>query len=159
MAINFDSLPKEQPSALMADGKYLFKIKKVELKPSSSGNSYLSLMLSSSHGNVFDNISESDKPLARFKLGQFLRALGIQLSGTFELKDLVKILPNKELVAAITTQDASNGYRAKNVVNAFDEQIFYPADALSGSSEDPEATEPPAPNFSEDAPSTGADSY
>lgn len=161
MSINFDSLPTEQPSSLMADGKYLFKIKRVELKTSAtSEGSYLSLLLSSSHGNVFDNISDSEKPLARFKLGQFLRALDIQLAGNFELKDLVKILPSKELVGAVTTQPAKDGYRAKNIIDAFDEQIFYPADFLAGATtEGPADTQPPMPNFSEDNPSTGADNY
>lgn len=160
MSINFDSLPTEQPSSLMADGKYLFKIKRAELKTSNtSGGNYLSLLLSSSHGNVFDNISDSDKPLARFKLGQFLRALNVHLEGNFELKDLVKILPSKELVAAVATQEAKDGYRAKNIIDAFDEQIFYPADYLAGDNTNAAAdTTPPAPNFSEDS-SAGADNY
>ena len=161
MSINFDSLPTEQPSSLMPDGKYLFKIKRVELKSSTNNEgSYLSLLLASNHGNVFDNISDSEKPLARFKLGQFMRALDINLTGNFELKDLVKILPSKELVAAVTTQPAKDGYRAKNIIDAFDEQIFYPADFLaSDGTTSPAETEPPLPTFSEDSTSTGADNY
>lgn len=142
MSINFDSLPTNAPVSLMPDGNYPVTIKRAEMKTGPSG-AYMSLVLDTGSGNVFDMISESDKPLARYKLGQFLRAIGVTPEGEFNLKDLVKLVPNKKLIAAIGHQDANNGYPARNIVNAFDEKIYYSVkDTTEAKQETPSADLP-----------------
>lgn len=138
MAINFDELPKTNESAftVLENGTYRCKIKEAKIP---NGKDYLQVIFAVTGNNgqsttIFDNFVDSDKPLPRFKLAQLIRALKIPLTGSFELKDLPKIIIGKELIAAVK-QEQNEGYSARNVINAFDDEIFYPAtqavDALS----------------------------
>ena len=85
---------------------------------------------------IFDNFFDSDKSLPRFKLAQLIRATKIPLTGSFDLKDLPKIIVGKELMAAIK-QEQNEGYAARNVVNAFDDDIFTPLEETATSNTPP----------------------
>lgn len=130
MAINFDELPKTNESAftILENGIYRAKIKEAKIP---TDKDYLQVIFAVTGNNgqsttIFDNFVDSDKPLPRFKLAQLIRALKIPLTGSFELKDLPKIIVGKELMAAVK-QEQNEGYSARNVINAFDDEIFYPA--------------------------------
>ena len=129
MAINFDELPKTNESAftVLENGTYRCKIKEAKIP---KGKDYLQVVFAVTGNNeqsttIFDNFVDSDKPLPRFKLAQLIRALQIPLTGNFELKDLPKIIVGKELMAAVK-QEQNEGYPARNVINAFDDEIFSP---------------------------------
>ena len=136
MALNFDNLPKSNPngegnsSNVLEKGIYPAVAQHAEMRVSGKGLNYLvvQLAVSSNKGQtmVFDNFFDMDKPLPRFKLAQFLRAVGTIPSGNFELKDLVKVINNRPLSVALKIEK-SDGYPDKNVVDAFDPEIYYAA--------------------------------
>lgn len=136
MALNFDNLPKSNPNGdttsagVFEKGIYPAVAKRAEMRTSGKGISYLvvQLAVSSDKGQtmVFDNFFDMDKPLPRFKLAQFLRAVGVIPSGNFELKDLVKVINNRPLSVALKIEKSA-GYPDKNVVDAFDAEIYYTA--------------------------------
>ena len=127
--INFDNLPKTNEASfnVLENGTYPCKIKDAKIPV---GKDYLQVIFTVTGNNdttttIFDNFFDSDKPLPRFKLAQLIRALKIPLTGNFELKDLPKIIVGKELMAAVK-QEQSENYPLKNIINAFDDEIFYP---------------------------------
>lgn len=133
MALNFDNLPASNPSGgnsgtVLDKGIYPAVAKKGEMRKSTAGQEYLvvQLAITSDKGQttVFDNFFNIDKPLPMFKLAQFLRAIGTVPTGNFELKDLVKIINNRPLSVALKIEK-SEGYPDKNVVDAFDNTIYY----------------------------------
>lgn len=138
MALNFNDLPKDRPNGdttsagVFEKGIYPGIAKRAEMRTSAgSGNSYLvvQIAVTNEHGQtttVFDNFFDTDKPLPRFKLAQFLRAVGVIPSGNFELKDLVKVINNRPLSVALKIEKSA-GYPDKNVVDAFDAEIYYTA--------------------------------
>lgn len=155
MALNFDSLPKEKPGgSISPKGMYYFEVKKAEMKTSkNSGDSYMSVQLQCSNvesgekTTVFDMLFDSDKPLLQYKLAQFLRALQLNLRGTFELKDLCKVVFGKRGMVALKIEE-NEGYSPRNIVDAFDDDIYLPLNA----------TDAPAPAASDDPPFNAPDS-
>ena len=138
MALNFNDLPKDRPNGdttsagVFEKGIYPGIAKRAEMRTSAgSGNSYLVVQIAVTNERgqtttVFDNFFDTDKPLPRFKLAQFLRAVGVIPSGNFELKDLVKVINNRPLSVALKIEK-SDSYPDKNVVDAFDPEIYYAA--------------------------------
>lgn len=133
MAINFDNLPSDKPYGAAEPGCYIGLIEKAEMKQpkDASKPQYLNLQIAltnkdgKSCGKVFDIITESEHSLARYKLGRFVQALELDLSGEMELKDLTKIVVNKKMILDITNKaDAKNIDRA--VVDALKDEIYYP---------------------------------
>lgn len=159
MAINFDSLPNEKPNSfeLFSKDVYPAKITKATIETSgTTGSKYLKIIYlctdpkTGKTTTIFDNLFDTDKPLLRYKLGQFIRALQLNLNGSFELVDLAKIIINKELMVAIKVEQ-NEGYTPRNVVDAFDDGIFYPMTSVSNTN---------APVDDSDLPfSTGGTSY
>ena len=66
----------------------------------------------------------------RYKLQRFITALEIPLSGTFELKDLCKIIPGKNFVVDIMREERE-GQRPQGVVDIFTNEIYYPMSQAS----------------------------
>ena len=137
MALNFNDLPTSKPngdspnSNVFEKGIYPGIAKRAEMRTSKAGSAYLvvQIVITNERGQtttIFDNFFDTDKPLPRFKLAQFLRAVGTIPSGNFELKDLVKVINNRPLSVALKIEK-SDGYPDKNVVDAFDTEIYYVA--------------------------------
>lgn len=135
--VNFDELPQERPGGdiiVFDKGIYDAEIMKAAMATSkTSGTEYLSVQLqltdeTGKTATVFDSLFDGDKPLLRYKLGQFIRAINCGLTGSFELKDMVKILPNRKLRVAVKVE-SNEKYGDKNIVDAYDEKIYYPAEA------------------------------
>lgn len=111
MAINMNSLPTEKPSmsSVIPKGSYIAKIVKAEMKTPKSGKAdYFSAECditdpaSNSHmGKFWINLFESEANLPRYQLARFIKALGLNIQGEFELKDLTKMVNNKSLVVDI----------------------------------------------------------
>jgi hypothetical protein len=136
--INFNALPNERPNALPEIGAYYALIEKAEMKSSKTpGKSdYLNLTLALTSkdgkacGKVFDMLTESDSDIVRYKIQRFFTALGLPITDTFELKDLVKIVPGKKFICDITIddpkkKDPTSTYPAKAVVDVFSGMIYY----------------------------------
>jgi len=140
MSVNFDSLPSDNPNGTIPKGRYHATIKSAEMKqgkPDKDGNlkaPYLNacLMLKTidknqGKGNMYDIISESEQPIAQYKLRRLVEALELPITGKFELKDLCKIIVGKEMLVDITIDNPKEDsvYPAKNVVDVFSGAIYY----------------------------------
>ena len=136
MAINFNALPNSSgfESLLVEDGLYILKIEKAEMrKPKATAKSqkeYLSLWYTVKDkdgkelGKMGDMQFDHDAPALQFKLRRFIEALKIPITGAFELSDLTKIVPGKELIAHVTKDD--NNGKPKSVVAIFEDKVYYP---------------------------------
>ena len=175
MSINFDELPSSRSGnnsssngipAGFEKGTYRCVIEAAEMRTSKdpldeNGNrkpDYLNIRYGVFADNgeritgIFDILSESPKELIQYKLKRFITALQLGISGTFELKDLCKILKGKALIAALHVREDKQ-YGDKIEVNIFHDTIYEP---LAGASEPaaPAAAPPPAdtdaPEFTPD---------
>ena len=130
MAINYDALPSSKPQSTLPAGFYMATIVKAEMKKSTNtGSEYLSLQYDLNNGagvtgKLFDLQMESEKEFLRYKLQRFLTALGLNLSGSFELRDLCKLVNGKKFVVDVTVEDNAQ-YGKRNTVNSFEHEIYY----------------------------------
>ena len=158
MAINFDELPQDKPQGfeVLPEGTYPAIIKEASMetgKTSDTKYMKVQLKIATADGKtvvVFDNFFDSDKPLPRYKLGQFLRALKLNLTGNFELTDLTKVIVGKSCMVALKVEQ-NEGYAARNVVNAFDDEIYSPVSALDAVLPETDSGEVPFPVTEGDA--------
>lgn len=133
MAINMNSLPTEKPSmsSIIPKGCYLAKIDKAEMKTPKSGNAdYFSAECSitdpasnTGMGKFWINLFESEANLPRYQLRRFIEALGLNIQGEFELKDLTKITVGKSLLVDICPEDKPDPQRSIVDISA---ECFYP---------------------------------
>ena len=143
--INFDQLPSNKPTGNITEkGTYYGTIGKPEMRnpktPASAGEPpkkpYLNFNLTlqnpdgTAAGKIWDKITESDHELPRYKLQRFITALGIPLVGSFELRDLVKIIDGKQLIVDVTVK-TEEGRAPQAEVDVFSNEIYYPISAAS----------------------------
>ncbi len=141
MGIAFDKLPINKPlsetreALLLPKDRYSFIIKKADkMTSASSGTEYLRVILECNEGphkgaTVYDNLSMSEKQLAQYKLLRFITGAGLAESlrnQTFELEDIAKIVPDTILEADVTVEEAKGNYPAKNIIDCFAGEIYYP---------------------------------
>lgn len=128
MAIHFDALPSEIEGSnkVLSTGKYLGVVTKAEMKTSSNGNSYLSVMFelydrttNEKVGVLFDKQFDSEKALLQTKLRKFMEGCDIRLK-EFELPDLAKLCVGKKCIVNIKVGKDLNGSDV-NEVNVFNE--------------------------------------
>lgn len=130
MAINYDALPSTKPQSVLPSGFYMATIVKAEMKKSTNtGSEYLSLQYDLNNGagvtgKLFDLQMESEKEFLRYKLQRFLTALNLNLSGSFELKDLCKLVNGKKFIVDVTVEDNAQ-YGKRNAINSFEHEIYY----------------------------------
>ena len=139
MAINFDALPNTAPvgNTLIEKGTYVAEIAKAEMKMGKdvSKPPYLSLMYKLSNtdgttvGNIFDIITEPEKDITKYKLRRFIEALKLPITGSFELKDLTKIVTGKKFGVDVKVDD--EGQQPRTVVDVFSGKIYYTLEELS----------------------------
>ena len=133
MAINMNSLPTEKPSmsSIIPKGSYIAKIVKSEMKSPKSGKAdYFSAECditdpasNMSMGKFWINLFDSEANLPRYQLGRFIRALGLNIQGEFELKDLTKMVNGKSLIIDICPEDKPDPQRSVLDISA---ECFYP---------------------------------
>ena len=132
MAINFDSLPQDNPFGLPAPGVYKAKIVEAEMKAPKNDPTkpdYLNLKLTlfdkndKNCGNIYDILSESDSSVVQYKISRFVRACGIPLTGSMELKDLAKLVKNKLIAVDVAHDKKSDTPRAQ--VDLFSREAYY----------------------------------
>jgi len=161
MAINFNELPTTRTSLVLPKGFYKATIINAEMKISkNTGNDYLSLTCdligtNGETGKYYDMLMESDKELIRYKLSRFIQALHLNLNGTFELRDLCKLIKGKKFVVDLTIDDKAE--KPRNTVNVFEHELYYAINEWASLSGAPEsAVTTPTPT-DEDAPIAAAD--
>lgn len=162
MSINFNELPSTKPVTVLPKGFYMATILKAEMKISKTGNPYLSLQYdlndgAGKTGKLFDLQMESEKEFLRYKLQRFINALQLNLAGSFEMKDLCKLVTGKKLIVDVTSEDSDRG--EQNTINSFEHEIYYPisewASLKAGTSLDNIIDDVPAPTDA-DAPTINA---
>lgn len=131
MAINFDTLPQENPFALPEPGVYKAKVVEAEMKQGKdlSKPEYLNLKFEltnkegKSCGSLYDIIAESDSSVVQYKTARFIRACGLPLTGSMELKDLAKVVKGRELALDVSHDNKSERPRAQ--VDLFSREAYY----------------------------------
>ena len=133
MSINFSALPTSNPYALPNPGVYKAKIEEAEMKANKNDATkppYLNVKLAlfnkdgSKAGTVYDIFAESTASIAQFKLGRFIQACGLPLTGVMELSDIGKIVTGRTIVVDITHDKKSEQPRA--IVDVFARECYYP---------------------------------
>lgn len=136
--ISFDSLPSRPARQAIAEGFYYAKIEVAEMRQPQDPTKpeYLNLLFSltdAKHqtvGKVYDRITESDNQYQQYKLRRFIDALGLaetlKAAGNFELKDLCKIIKNKELIVELVQEKdrQTKEPTGNTVVNVFGDYIY-----------------------------------
>lgn len=136
MAINFDTLPQENPFKI-PDDIYMAKIVEAAMKQGKDPNKkpYLNLKYDlfgadgRKVGSIYDIIAESDASAVQYKTGRFVRACGIPLVGSMELHDIQKLVLNKSLVVDIQTgPKTERDPNPKPQVALFNREAYYTVD-------------------------------
>lgn len=137
MAINIDNAPNNNPAGGPPPGRYLCEI--LETKMQNSKNNVtkppwlvVKLKLTNKDGDQYefeDKFFESTSSYVLFKIKRFIMVNGLEVSGSFELKDLQKIIvPGTKFVTNIT--ESEYNYNGKTTMQAqvdiFDKFIYYP---------------------------------
>lgn len=148
MAINFNSLPTEKPAlgVIIPKGTYLAKIVKAEMKQpkDETKDEYLNMELditdiasNTSMGKMWSILTTSEAPLPRYQLARIIKALNLPINGDFELKDLTKMIVNKEMKVDICPEEKKDGTEPQRSVIDISAEIFYPVqDAVIQAAED-----------------------
>ena len=139
--IQFDRLPQDNPFALPAPGLYKGQITETEMRApkaaaadGSKKPDYLNLKIvltdinGTNRGSFYDIIAESTSSIAQYKLSRFLRACGIPLVGSMELKDLAKIVKGKTIVVDVNHDKPTNGNNPKAQIDVFSHEAYYTPD-------------------------------
>lgn len=133
MAINYTALPGSRPNNIIPKACYLARIEIAEMKtPKQEGKKdYLNLRYAlqtpegKNVGKIYDILSESEQPLMQFKLQRFIQALELPITGVFELKDLVKMVLNKQLLVDVCPERKDGQDTGRNVVDVSAADIYY----------------------------------
>ena len=168
MAIHFDSLPNTNPMAftLIPEGTYIATVEKAEMRQNKTDATkppYLNITWAlkdeagNNKGKLFDILTEPTSNFTQYKLKRFIIALGLPITGEFELKDLTKIVVGKSCKLDVAIDTKSEPHR--NQVEAFKGEIYYPLNETTTPTNVAPAPEPADdfPVADEDMPwSTGA---
>lgn len=137
MTINFNSLPTEKPSNgfVIPKGQYLATIVKAEMRQGKdlSKPPYLNLELDltdtvskTSAGKIWAIITESEASLQRYQLARLIKALELPITGDFELKDLTKIIINKQMLVDVCPEEKKDGTTPqRSIIDINAGEIFY----------------------------------
>lgn len=130
--ISFDKLPENKPNSnSVAAGRYNAKVFKTQMVKSKNNPDmeYLNVSFQVNGGGfVNENYFDSDKPFILYKLGRLLKACNIELAGDFSLKDVAKVIANKEVVIDVEIND--RGYATLDY-SGNKEGIYSPLEAIS----------------------------
>lgn len=136
--ISFNSLPTRPVKQNIVEGFYYAKIENAEMKQPQDPTKpeYLNMIYSISNaqhqaaGRIYDRITESDNQYQQYKLRRFIDALGLadalKTTDSFELKDLCKIIKNKELIVELVQEKdrQTKEPTGQTVVNVFGDYIY-----------------------------------
>lgn len=127
--LNLDQVP-DGGGGVLEPGVYLGTIKEVEQRTSSSGNEMFSVRWEVEGRKVFDSLVFTEKAL--WKVRQYLKALGIQFEGDFELQP--NDLMHKQATLVLIQEPYVNRDGQERMGNKIKE--IKPADETTGVVED-----------------------
>lgn len=110
--LNFEALPKDKPSQNnVTKGRYKAKVFKTQMMKSKTTNEeYLNVSFKINDGGfVNENYFDSDKTFLMYKLGRLLKACKVSLKGEGSLKDVAKVIANKEVIIDVDVNDRGYG--------------------------------------------------
>jgi len=131
--MNFDNLADKKGSADLSNfenGQYHVKIEAADMKPKAGKPDYMNVRFGiisdngARIGSVFDIIAESDHALPQYKARKFIEACQLDLHGEFSLKDLAKLVVNKEMLVYLKVQ--TDEYGSRIVVDVAPDDIYLP---------------------------------
>lgn len=138
--INFDKVPDNNPYSVPDEGYYVFKCINANMRspkdPSKKDYLNVQMMLvdktGKKAGTFFDNFFDSDASAILYKLGRFVKAINLNLTGNVELKDIAKLLPGKEGVLEIEHRQDSrfpdDPTKIQAQVKLFGSECYWPTD-------------------------------
>ena len=138
--VNFDKIPDNNPFQIPDKGYYLFKCVNANMRQPKDKNkkSYLNVQMSlvdkngKKAGTFFDNFFDSSSSAVLYKLGRFINAIGLNLTGDVDLKDIAKLVPGKEGVLEIDHQQDSrfpdDPTKVQAQVKLFGSECYWPSD-------------------------------
>lgn len=123
MAINFNALPTSA-NTITPVGLYRAKIEKAEMRQAYIPTEPMELSMTCTLydykgkdcGKFFDTLKDNGKDAQLFKIGQFVKAIGLELTGSVELKDMCKLIQGKEFIVDIShyTNPTTNNTKAQS---------------------------------------------
>ena len=138
-SINMENLPsptsKPAMGTIIPKGHYHAKIVKSEMKSpkDESRPDYFSAecditdpVSNTAMGKFWINLFESDAPLVKWQLSRFIYALQLPIQGSFELKDLTKMVNGKELEIDIKPEVRNDDKPPQRSVVDIDADCYYP---------------------------------
>lgn len=135
--INFDTLPNSKPAMgnVIPKGNYLATIVKAEMKQPKDETKpmYFSAecditdpVSNTKMGKFWLRLFESEAPLIQYQIKRFIQAIGLQISGEFELRDLTKIVNGAKLMVDLMPEERKDGREPQNTVVDISAECFYP---------------------------------
>ena len=124
-------LPTSAPNNVLPEGKYAFTIDSAEVRETKSDTKYLSVRMSLFNkegkkcGTFFDAFYDSSKDIPMYKLGRFVKALKLPITGSFTFADLAKLCPTKQGIIHLEAKMDSYDNTMKNNVKVFGTEIYY----------------------------------
>lgn len=133
MAFNFDAPVTKPGAAAVEPGVKTATIEAVELKESKTGRQYISVKSKLEEGGVlYDSFFDGDKPFIQYKMGQFIKAIGLALSGDITLASIAKFIkPGMTFKVDVVADD--KGY--PTVDFSKDKLGYYPIDFFDDNSD------------------------
>ncbi len=137
MAINFNELPTEKPAmgTVVPAGQYLATIADATMKTGNDETKppYLSVQLDLTDeasatpvGKIWAIFTESEKPLPRYQLSRLIKALSLPITGSFELKDLTKMIKGKKMLVDVVPEKRTDGKAPERSVVDISAEMYYP---------------------------------
>lgn len=121
MLINFTKVSDEEVTyELLAEGRYILEVDKVEEKTTNNGNDYwLITYKTEDNQKVFDSLFFTDKTLNRVK--KCFKCLGLDVDGEFDYDpdDIVGCKMNGSVIIEDYT-DKNGNQKQKNTLNLWD---------------------------------------
>lgn len=111
--LQFDKMPTAKPAngSEVVAGRFAAKVFKTQMMVSkTTNNEYLNVSFKLKDGGfVNENYFDSDKPFLQYKLGRLLRACKVQLEGEGTLKDVAKVIADKDVIIDVEVNDRGYG--------------------------------------------------
>ena len=118
--INFDTLPGTKPSMgnVIPKGNYLATVVTAEMKQPKDETKpeyfnaecdITDTISNTPMGKFWIRLFESEAPLPQYQLRRFIEAIGLQITGEFELKDLTKIVKGAQLRVDLMPEERKDG--------------------------------------------------
>lgn len=133
MAFNFDEPITKPGGASVEPGVKTATVDAVELKTSKTGREFISVKSKLEEGGtLYDSFFDGDKPFIQYKMGQFVKAIGLTLSGDITLASIAKFIkPGMTFKVDIAPDD--KGYATVDFSK--DKLGYYPIDFFDDNSD------------------------